>query len=195
MLARSCSLQCSHPGGTPERPGRCRPAFSSTTAASVHLLMDRSGPRRPGIAGTAGDRYVLCRRAPIRLAVAVFRRAQRSARRSRRERQRAEDTEGALRAARGSRHNGAGSSSPGQRECARVWCLRHSRPPGRTPSWRRSTFSSTFPPSGVGVVLQPAAAEKLAAAGKIQLAGDQSALTEFAGLMDDFDPNFSVITP
>lgn len=47
----------------------------------------------------------------------------------------------------------------------------------------------------VGVVLQPAAAEKLAAAGKIQLDGDQSVLTEFAGLMDEFDPNFNIITP
>jgi alkyl sulfatase BDS1-like metallo-beta-lactamase superfamily hydrolase len=47
----------------------------------------------------------------------------------------------------------------------------------------------------VGVVLQSAAAEKLAAAGKIQLDGDQSVLTEFAGLMDEFDPNFNIITP
>ena len=49
--ARSCSLQCSHPGGTPERPGRCRPAFSSTTAASVHPLTDRSGSSRAKITG------------------------------------------------------------------------------------------------------------------------------------------------
>ena len=47
----------------------------------------------------------------------------------------------------------------------------------------------------VGVVLQPAAAEKLAAAGKIQLDGEKSALTEFAGLMDEFDPNLNIITP
>jgi len=47
----------------------------------------------------------------------------------------------------------------------------------------------------VGDVLQPAAAEKLSAAGKIQLDGEKSALTEFAGLMDEFDPNLNIITP
>jgi Alkyl sulfatase C-terminal len=47
----------------------------------------------------------------------------------------------------------------------------------------------------VGVVLQPAVAAQLAQAGKIQLDGDESVLTTFAGLMDEFDPNFSIVTP
>ena len=47
----------------------------------------------------------------------------------------------------------------------------------------------------VGVVLQPAAAAQLAQAGKIQIDGDESVLTTFAGLMDEFDPNFSIVTP
>jgi alkyl sulfatase BDS1-like metallo-beta-lactamase superfamily hydrolase len=47
----------------------------------------------------------------------------------------------------------------------------------------------------VGVVLQPAAAAQLAQAGKIQLDGDQAALTAFARLLDEFDLNFNIITP
>jgi alkyl sulfatase BDS1-like metallo-beta-lactamase superfamily hydrolase len=47
----------------------------------------------------------------------------------------------------------------------------------------------------VGVVLQPAAAGQLAQAGKIRLDGDQSVLAAFAGLMDDFDPNYNIVTP
>jgi len=35
----------------------------------------------------------------------------------------------------------------------------------------------------------------LAAADKIQFAGDESALAEFAGLVDEFDPNFNIVTP
>jgi alkyl sulfatase BDS1-like metallo-beta-lactamase superfamily hydrolase len=45
------------------------------------------------------------------------------------------------------------------------------------------------------VVLQPAAAGQLARAGKIKLDGDESALTRLAGLMDEFDPNFTIVTP
>lgn len=44
-------------------------------------------------------------------------------------------------------------------------------------------------------MLQPAAAAQLAQAGKIQIDGDESVLTTFAGLMDEFDPNFSIVTP
>jgi linear primary-alkylsulfatase len=47
----------------------------------------------------------------------------------------------------------------------------------------------------VGVVLQPAAASQLAQAGKIQLDGDQSVLQAFAALIDEFDPNFNIVTP
>ena len=47
----------------------------------------------------------------------------------------------------------------------------------------------------VGVVLQPAGAAQLAQAGKIRLDGDESALATFAGLMDEFDPNFNIVTP
>ena len=47
----------------------------------------------------------------------------------------------------------------------------------------------------LGVVLKPAAAQQLADAGQIQLAGDTAALQEYAAVMDDFDPNFNIITP
>ena len=47
----------------------------------------------------------------------------------------------------------------------------------------------------VGVVLQPAAAGQLAPAGKITLDGDESVLAAFAGLMDEFDPNFNIVRP
>lgn len=47
----------------------------------------------------------------------------------------------------------------------------------------------------VGVVLQPAAASRLAEAGTIRLDGDKTVLQTLAGLMDQFDPNFNVITP
>ena len=47
----------------------------------------------------------------------------------------------------------------------------------------------------VGVVLQPASAGQLAQARKIQLDGDESVLDSFAGLIDDFDPDFNIVTP
>ncbi|WP_329209435.1 MBL fold metallo-hydrolase [Streptomyces sp. NBC_00683] len=47
----------------------------------------------------------------------------------------------------------------------------------------------------VGAVLQPAAAAKLAEAGRITLDGDTSALDAYAGLLDEFDPNFAIVTP
>ena len=47
----------------------------------------------------------------------------------------------------------------------------------------------------VGVVLQPAAADQLVQAGHITLDGDRAALDSFAGVMDEFDPNFNIVTP
>jgi alkyl sulfatase BDS1-like metallo-beta-lactamase superfamily hydrolase len=47
----------------------------------------------------------------------------------------------------------------------------------------------------VGVVLQPAAAGRLAEAGQIQLDGDASVLATLAGVLDEFDPNFAIVTP
>jgi alkyl sulfatase BDS1-like metallo-beta-lactamase superfamily hydrolase len=47
----------------------------------------------------------------------------------------------------------------------------------------------------IGAILQPAAARQLAQAGKIQLDGDQSALAAYAGLLDEFDLNFNIVTP
>jgi alkyl sulfatase BDS1-like metallo-beta-lactamase superfamily hydrolase len=47
----------------------------------------------------------------------------------------------------------------------------------------------------VGVILQPGPAGQLAQAGKIQLDGDQSALAAFAGLLDEFDLDFNIVTP
>lgn len=50
-------------------------------------------------------------------------------------------------------------------------------------------------PALVACLLKPADAERLAGAGKITLDGDEAALTTFAGLLDDFDPDFAVVTP
>lgn len=47
----------------------------------------------------------------------------------------------------------------------------------------------------VGVLLQPAAASKLAEAGKVQLDGDPTPLSTLAGLLDTFDASFAVVTP
>jgi alkyl sulfatase BDS1-like metallo-beta-lactamase superfamily hydrolase len=47
----------------------------------------------------------------------------------------------------------------------------------------------------VGVILKPAAAEQLAAAGKLTLDGDASVLTTLGEVMDEFGPNFNVVTP
>ena len=46
-----------------------------------------------------------------------------------------------------------------------------------------------------GVLLQPAAAAKLADAGKVVLDGDASQLDALAALLDDFDPSFPIVTP
>ena len=50
-------------------------------------------------------------------------------------------------------------------------------------------------PALVGVLLKPAAAGALAPAGKITLDGDETALDVLAGVLDDFDPNFNIVTP
>lgn len=46
-----------------------------------------------------------------------------------------------------------------------------------------------------GVLLQPSAAEKLAQAGAVELAGDAEALATYATVVDEFDPNFAIVTP
>ncbi|MEU9205054.1 alkyl sulfatase dimerization domain-containing protein [Streptomyces sp. NPDC048332] len=47
----------------------------------------------------------------------------------------------------------------------------------------------------VGALLKPAAAPDLAQGGKITLDGDATALRTLAGLLDEFDPDFPVVTP
>ncbi len=47
----------------------------------------------------------------------------------------------------------------------------------------------------VGAVLQPAAAGKLAEAGQLTLDGDATVLQTYAGVLDEFDPNFNIVTP
>jgi alkyl sulfatase BDS1-like metallo-beta-lactamase superfamily hydrolase len=46
-----------------------------------------------------------------------------------------------------------------------------------------------------GVLLKPAAAGQPAKAGQITLAGDETVLHTLAGLLDEFDPDFPVVTP
>ncbi|MFG2613987.1 alkyl/aryl-sulfatase [Streptomyces anulatus] len=50
-------------------------------------------------------------------------------------------------------------------------------------------------PALVSVLLEPDGAAKLDEAGKVELDGDPSALSAFAGLLDTFDPNFDIVTP
>jgi hypothetical protein len=45
------------------------------------------------------------------------------------------------------------------------------------------------------VLIRPAAAAQLAQAGQIELDGGESALATLAGLLDEFDPNFNIVTP
>ncbi|HVX20326.1 MAG TPA: alkyl sulfatase dimerization domain-containing protein [Acidimicrobiales bacterium] len=47
----------------------------------------------------------------------------------------------------------------------------------------------------VGVLLQPAAAGKLIDGGQVTVDGDAGVLDTLAGLMDEFDPNFNIVTP
>jgi alkyl sulfatase BDS1-like metallo-beta-lactamase superfamily hydrolase len=47
----------------------------------------------------------------------------------------------------------------------------------------------------VGVVLQPGNAGALVQAGAVQLDGDDTPLKDLAALMDEFDPNFAIVTP
>ena len=49
--------------------------------------------------------------------------------------------------------------------------------------------------SGAGALGEAAAAAQLAQDGNVQLDGDQSVLTTFAGLLDKFDPDFDLVTP
>ena len=45
------------------------------------------------------------------------------------------------------------------------------------------------------VLLQPAAAAKLADAGQVTLDGDAALLDAYASVLDEFDPNFPIVTP
>ncbi|SDJ52387.1 Alkyl sulfatase BDS1, metallo-beta-lactamase superfamily [Frankineae bacterium MT45] len=47
----------------------------------------------------------------------------------------------------------------------------------------------------VGVLLNPASATQLAGAGKVELEGDPAVLTTLAGVFDDFQPKFNIVTP
>jgi alkyl sulfatase BDS1-like metallo-beta-lactamase superfamily hydrolase len=46
-----------------------------------------------------------------------------------------------------------------------------------------------------GIVLNPASAPQIAQSGEIELNGDASALQRYADVMDQFDPNFNIVTP
>lgn len=45
------------------------------------------------------------------------------------------------------------------------------------------------------VLLEPAAASRLSAAGTVTLDGDASVLDVYASVLDEFDPNFAIVTP
>jgi len=62
--------------------------------------------------------------------------------------------------------------------------------------WGSPTATVSGPKAAVvEAVLQPAAAAKLAAAGKITIEGDAAALDAYAALLDDFDADFPIVTP
>ncbi|MGW5384681.1 alkyl sulfatase C-terminal domain-containing protein [Nocardia sp. NPDC003963] len=48
---------------------------------------------------------------------------------------------------------------------------------------------------GSATAARPAAAEELTASGAVRLAGDSTALTDPAAILDDFDPAFPIVTP
>ncbi|MFE5795475.1 alkyl sulfatase C-terminal domain-containing protein [Streptomyces sp. NPDC056503] len=50
-------------------------------------------------------------------------------------------------------------------------------------------------PALVGALLKPASAPDLVEAGKITLDGDETVLRTLAGPLDEFDPNFGIVTP
>ena len=47
----------------------------------------------------------------------------------------------------------------------------------------------------IGVALQPAAAGKLADAGKLSLTGDRAVLDSLAAVLDDFERDFNIVVP
>jgi alkyl sulfatase BDS1-like metallo-beta-lactamase superfamily hydrolase len=47
----------------------------------------------------------------------------------------------------------------------------------------------------VGVILKPTTANELAKAERITLTGDGNVLQIFADVLDEFDPNFNIVTP
>jgi alkyl sulfatase BDS1-like metallo-beta-lactamase superfamily hydrolase len=47
----------------------------------------------------------------------------------------------------------------------------------------------------VAVLLQPASASRVAERGKVKLNSDECVLTTYARLLDQFDPNFNIVTP
>lgn len=47
----------------------------------------------------------------------------------------------------------------------------------------------------VATLLKPASAPQLAQAGKITLTGDETVLQTLSSLLDDFDPDFAIVTP
>lgn len=47
----------------------------------------------------------------------------------------------------------------------------------------------------VGLLVQPKAAQALVDKGALQVAGDSSAIAAYAAVVDDFDPDFAIVTP
>ncbi|MFC8732881.1 alkyl/aryl-sulfatase [Luteimicrobium sp. NPDC057192] len=62
--------------------------------------------------------------------------------------------------------------------------------------WGEPAATVTGPKAAVfGAVLQPAVASKLAAAGKVSVDGDASALDAYGALLVDFEQDFPIVTP
>ncbi|KQZ83139.1 MBL fold metallo-hydrolase [Microbacterium sp. Root166] len=47
----------------------------------------------------------------------------------------------------------------------------------------------------VGLLLKPAAAQSLISKGAVSVSGDEATIAAYAGVVDEFDPNFAIVTP
>ncbi|WP_282697104.1 alkyl sulfatase C-terminal domain-containing protein [Streptomyces sp. CC208A] len=75
-----------------------------------------------------------------------------------------------------------------------MWVAEASSTPGAEPPDARLAVAGSKA-ALVGTLLKPASAPPLAQAEIITLEGDEAALQTLAGLLDDFDPGFPIVTP
>ncbi|MFE6887365.1 alkyl/aryl-sulfatase [Streptomyces sp. NPDC057694] len=83
----------------------------------------------------------------------------------------------------------------GEDETWHMW-VRHGVLNARTGPSSDAQLTVTGPKAAiVATLLKPASGLQLARAGKIKLDGDESVLEQLAAVVDEFDPNFNLVTP